>query len=65
MIVETEERVSFSRKTWDDLRQDDYFREVIEIIEAREALEVAKQETTHFVDLDEYYQQKNIGKYYA
>lgn len=63
-MILTKDTVSFSRKTWEELRNDEYFRELIEIVEDREALIEAKNETDGFVDLDDYHasrtKQKNV-----
>jgi len=55
MIEVAEDKVTFSRETWEELKADDYFRELIEVIEEREALSKAKEETVSFIDLDEYH----------
>ena len=44
MIQTTKTKVIFSRKTWDYLKSDDYYREVIEAIEDREDLLKAIEE---------------------
>ncbi len=53
-MTETKTKVTFSRKTWEELRKDDYFRELIEVIEDREAFYKAKEETTDIIDFKEY-----------
>ncbi len=53
MII-TEEEVKFSRKLWDSLKSNDYFREVLEVLEDIESLESSKVNTEYFVDYDEY-----------
>lgn len=54
----TKDKVTFSRKTWEELRADVYTREIIELIEDREAFIKAKKETKYFVDLDEYHKNR-------
>jgi hypothetical protein len=61
-MIKTKDKVSFSRETWENLRADDFFREVIEIIEDREAIQKAKKETTYFVDLEDYHNSRIKGK---
>lgn len=50
----TEEEVTFSRKSWESLKSNDYFREVLEVLEDIESLENSKANTEYFVDYDEY-----------
>ncbi|OGU39331.1 MAG: hypothetical protein A2X61_00465 [Ignavibacteria bacterium GWB2_35_12] len=57
----TKDKVTFSRKHWEELRTDEYFREVIEVIEDREQLLKAIEETEYFVDYDEY-RKKRLAK---
>jgi len=54
MLELSEDKVIFSRETWEDLKQDNYFRELIEVIEDREELLKAIKETEYFVDYEEY-----------
>jgi len=58
MMTATKKRIVFSRETWEEMRSDDYFREVIEVIEDREALSKAKEQTEYFVDLEDYHQNR-------
>jgi hypothetical protein len=58
MLEITKEKVIFSRKTWEDLKSDDYYREVIEAIEDREDLLKAIQETEYITDFKEYDKQR-------
>ena len=61
MIEIAEDKVTFSRETWENLKQDSYFRELIELIEDREAILQAQKETEYLIDYDEY-RNKRIGK---
>ncbi|MDQ1265293.1 MAG: hypothetical protein QG635_443 [Bacteroidota bacterium] len=54
MIQTTKNRVIFSRKTWDYLKADDYYKEIIEAIEDREELLKSIDETEYIVDFREY-----------
>jgi len=54
MMIQTNTQVTFSRDTWEDLRKDEYFRELIEVIEDREAFLVAQAETVEVFDFKEY-----------
>jgi len=58
MLDVAEDKVTCSRETWEELKSDDYFRELIDIIEDRESLQKAKNETEFFVELDEYHQNR-------
>jgi len=53
-MVLTENEVTFSRELWEELKNDDYFHELIDIIEDRDALREAKKETEYFMDYEEY-----------
>jgi hypothetical protein len=55
MIIENENTITFSKTTWDELKAIDYFSELIEAIEDREALQNSKASTEYFVDLDDYH----------
>jgi hypothetical protein len=54
MIKTTRTNVIFSRKTWDYLKSDNYYSELIEAIEDREDLLKAIEETEYIVDFKEY-----------
>lgn len=50
----SKDRVSFSRRTWDELYKIDYYREVLEAIQDRESLLKAKEEAHDFISFREY-----------
>lgn len=58
MITFTEDKVIFSKDTWEELKSDSYFNEVIEAIEDREELKKSIQETEYIVDFKEYDKQR-------
>lgn len=58
MITFTEKEVIISRETWEEYRKDDYFQELIEVLEDREAYKQAKAKTDHFIDLEEYHNKR-------
>ncbi|MDQ1265116.1 MAG: hypothetical protein QG635_266 [Bacteroidota bacterium] len=58
MIKTTKKNIIFSRETWEELKNDFYFNELIEAIEDRETLKKAKAETEYFVDLEEYHKDR-------
>jgi hypothetical protein len=39
---------------WDELKNDLYFKELIEALEEKQELLIAEKETEYFVDYDEY-----------
>ena len=43
MMITKEDDIIISRETWEELKNDDYFHELIEIIEDRESLREAKK----------------------
>jgi hypothetical protein len=55
MMQTTKTKVIFSRETWEEMKNDLYYREVIEAIEDKEAIKKAKSETEYFIDLEEYH----------
>ena len=61
MLEISEDKVVIPRETWEELRKNNYFRELIEVIEDREALQKAIEETEYFVDYDEYKKKRNSG----
>lgn len=54
----TKDNVIIPRKLWDELKSDDYFRELIEIIEDGEDLKLAEEESDYFIDYDEYREER-------
>ena len=54
MIQITKNKVIIDRKKWDDLKKDDYFKELVNILEESEELEQAKKETTSHIKLHDY-----------
>jgi hypothetical protein len=61
MMTATKDKVTFSRETWEELRNNSYFRELIEVIEDREELRIAQEKTEYLVDYDEY-RKKRLAK---
>ena len=54
MLEKKDEKVLISKELWEELKNDKYFHEVIELIEDREDLETAQKETTSYIDYSEY-----------
>jgi len=43
---------------WNELKKNDYFKEIIEVLEDSELLEKTKRESKGFVDFDEYVRER-------
>jgi len=54
MIKIDKDNVTITRDTWEELRNDEYFRELIEVLEDSEDLQNAIDETDELLDFDEY-----------
>jgi hypothetical protein len=54
MIEISKDKVIFSRNTWDTLKADIYFREIIDAIEEREELLEAERNTKKLSEFREY-----------
>jgi hypothetical protein len=61
MLEIAEDKVTFSRNTWDELKSSIYFSELIEAIEDKESLMKIMEQTEYYVDYDEY-KKKRLGK---
>jgi len=48
------DKVIISRKKWDELKKDAYYKELIEVLEDSDELEKAKKEATSFINLKDY-----------
>lgn len=53
-MVITKDRVSFSRKTWEVLKKDYYYNDLIEAIEDLESLEKEKKVATGFMNFRDF-----------
>ncbi|NLO19748.1 MAG: hypothetical protein GX121_07735 [Ignavibacteria bacterium] len=53
-MIKTKDEIIFSRSTWDELYQIDYFREVLENLEDREAIKKSKKSAEGFISFREY-----------
>jgi len=54
MLQLNKNNIIISRKSWEELRKNDYFRELIEVLEDSEELEKAKKESNSFMKLRDY-----------
>lgn len=57
MII-NDNSVILNRSTWNKLNENEFYREILEMIEDIELLEQAKKETQEFVDLDDYHKNR-------
>ncbi len=53
-MVITKDKVTFSRKTWETLKKDYYYNDLIDAIEDLESLEKEKKVATDFIDFREF-----------
>lgn len=53
-MVITKDRVSFSRKTWEILKKDYYYNDLIDAIEDLESLEKEKKVATGFMNFRDF-----------
>ena len=50
----TKNRVVFLRKNWEDIKKNEDYKELVDIIEDSEKLQDAKAQTEYFIDLEDY-----------
>ncbi len=53
-MVITKDKVTFSRKTWETLKKDYYYNDLIDAIEDLESLEKEKKVASGFMDFREF-----------
>jgi hypothetical protein len=58
MLQVKKDKVIISRKKWEELRNNDYYKELIEVLEDSEELEIAKKETNSFIKLKDYIKER-------
>lgn len=61
MLEIADDKVTFSRNTWEELKNNVFFAELIEAIEDKESLMKVMEETEYYVDYDEY-KKKRLSK---
>ncbi len=62
MITFTDKEVIISRETWEEYRKDDYFREVLDILEDSVELEKAIENSKEMIDFKEFDRQRRERK---
>ena len=59
MVLVEKNQVVISKKTWDILKKDKDYKELLEVIEETAELEKAKKESKYFIKLDDYLKQRD------
>ncbi|MBK8553359.1 MAG: hypothetical protein IPL53_20765 [Ignavibacteria bacterium] len=54
MIQIRKKEIVIPLTTWNELKRNDYFKDIIEVLEDSVLLEKTKKESKGFIDLDEY-----------
>ncbi|MBX7045980.1 MAG: hypothetical protein K1X86_09095 [Ignavibacteria bacterium] len=62
MIEISKTKVTIPVATWNELKKDDYFKELIDVLEDSLKLEKAKKETKSFVDFRDYDKKRKSKK---
>lgn len=60
MVLVDKKQVTITRKTWDILKKDKDYKELLEIIEETAELERAKKDSKYFLKIDDYLKQREI-----
>lgn len=58
MLEIKKDKVIISRKKWEELKKNDYYKELIEVLEDSEELERAKKETLSYTSLRDYLKER-------
>ncbi len=53
-MIKAKDKITFSRDIWEELYKIDYYREVLEAIEDREALRESKKKAEDFISFRDY-----------
>lgn len=60
MIELKDNKIMIPIETWEKLKEDEYFHELIQILEDSEILKQAIEDTEYFIDFDEYLKNREI-----
>ena len=60
MIQIKKNNVVIPIKTWNELKENDFFKDLIEVLEDSELLEKTKKESKGFIDLDDYIRNREV-----
>ncbi len=58
MVLVDKKQVTITRKTWDILKKDKDYKELLEVIEETAELEKAKKDSKYFLNIDDYLRQR-------
>ncbi|HAX48039.1 MAG TPA: hypothetical protein PK605_14045 [Ignavibacteria bacterium] len=58
MVLVDKKQVIISKKTWDILKKDKEYKELLEVIEETAELEKAKKDSNYFLNIDDYKKQR-------
>jgi hypothetical protein len=58
MVLVDKKQVTITRKTWDILKKDKDYKELLEVIEETAELEKAKRDSKYFLNIDDYLRQR-------
>ncbi len=59
MVLVDKKQIVISKKTWDILKKDKDYKELLEVIEETAELEIAKKESKYFIKLENYLKQRD------
>jgi len=57
MVLVDKKQVIITKKTWDILKKDKDYKELLEVIEETAELEKAKKDSKYFLNIDDYLKQ--------
>ncbi len=62
MLQVSKDNVIIPLRFWNELKKNDYFRELIEVLEDSKDFEEAKKETTSFINLNDYMKKRELAE---
>jgi hypothetical protein len=62
MLQVSNNNVIIPLRFWNELKKNDYFRELIEVLEDSKDFEEAKKETTSFLNLNDYMKKRELAE---
>ena len=62
MLQVSNNHVIIPLRFWNELKKNDYFRELIEVLEDSKDFEEAKKETTSFINLNDYMKKRELAE---
>lgn len=58
MVLVDKKQVIITKKTWDILKKDKDYKQLLEVIEETAELEKAKKDSNYFLNIDDYLKQR-------